>query len=61
MHDENGRLQNDFMRNLSSHHKVAEKVAHHHEVEVLQPKEPNVSKDEGCNHLEKYSNHKGPT
>ena len=24
---ENGRLQNDFMRNLSSHHRAAEKVA----------------------------------
>ena len=28
----NGRLQNDFMRNLSSHHKVAAKVADDHQV-----------------------------
>ena len=50
----NGRLPNDFMRNLSSHHKVVEKVADDHQVQVLQPKEPNVSKDESCKHEAKY-------
>ena len=50
---ENGRLQNDFMQNLSSHHKVVEKVAADNQVLVLQPKEPNVSKDESCKHLAK--------
>ena len=28
----NGRLRNDFMRNLSSHYRVAEKVADDHQV-----------------------------
>ena len=47
----NGRLRNDFvrdlslhMRNLSSHHKIAEKLADGHQVQVLQLKKPNVSK-----------------
>ena len=47
----NGRLQYDFvrdlsshMRNLSSHHRITEKVANDHQVLVLQLKEPNVSK-----------------
>ena len=50
---ENGRLQNDFMRNLSSLHRVAEKLAYDHRVYVLQLKEPNVSKDESCKNLAK--------
>ena len=33
-----GRLQNDFMRDLSSHHKVATKVADDHQVYMLQLK-----------------------
>ena len=28
----NGRLQDDFMRNLSSHHRIVEKVADDHQV-----------------------------
>ena len=42
----NGRLQNDFMRNLSSHHKVAAKVADDHRVQVLELKSQIVSKRE---------------
>ena len=32
MHNEKWTLQNDFMRNLSSHHKVAARVADKHQV-----------------------------
>ena len=28
----NERMRNDFMRNLSSHHRIAEKVANDHQV-----------------------------
>ena len=34
----NGRLQDDLVRDLSSHHRIVEKVADDHQVEVLQLK-----------------------
>ena len=49
----NGHLRNDFMRYLSSYaefiiasHRIAEKIADDHQVQVLQLKEPNVAKRE---------------
>ena len=44
----NGRLRNGFMRDLSSHHRITEKVADDHQDQVLQLREPNVLKDESC-------------
>ena len=48
---ENGRMQNDFMRNLSSHHKVVARVADDHQVQVLQLKRTKCIKSESCKHL----------
>ena len=55
----NGRLQYDFvrdlsshMRNLSSHHIIAEKVADDHQVQVLQLRTKCI-KSESCKHQAK--------
>ena len=49
----NGRLRNDFMRNLSSHHKVADKVADDHQVLSVTTQRTKCIKSESCNHLAK--------
>ena len=41
---ENGRLQNDFMRNLSSHQKVAAKVEDDHQILSVTTQEANSFK-----------------
>ena len=63
----NGCLQYDFvrdlsshMRNLSSHHRIAENVADDHQVYVLQLKEPNVSKARVVNTKQNITKHKAP-
>ena len=49
----NGRLWNDFMQNLSSHHKEADKVVDDHQVLSVTTQRTKCIKNESCNHLAK--------